>query len=118
MDILPKSLIHYRLYDEIDTFVETGYCSYWNDIKFIKPIVKEDSNRNWFFEKKKSFYKILYREFNETTKIIVYFDIESKTYYYQHYENNILIINKKSTAYMDIHDLIIFEMNNFRNLIY
>ena len=121
MEFLDKELLHHRLRDEIDTFIETGYCTYWNTepySKFIKPEVKEE-NMKWYFKRNYlygNYYELLSREL-KSNRIIVYYNSSNKKYVYQHLENDKLYLDLESNDYMEIHKLIIYEMENYKNII-
>ncbi|ADO67082.1 hypothetical protein crov049 [Cafeteria roenbergensis virus] len=120
MEILNLKNIHYRVYDEIDTFVETGYCSYWkldSFNQFIKPdvIKKNDGNFNFKFRKNKDKYILFTRKFNDNSYINVEYD--NTYFYYNHYENDKLILYQAHQDYMVIHKLIINQMNNYKNIL-
>ena len=117
MEKIPVNLLHYRLYEEIDTFLETGYCSYWKpELKFIKPVVEMNINRELLFKKlRENVYLIFDNKLGNNCHISLYYDMNK--YYYHHYENENLLKSFESNDYIEIHQYIENEINFYRNIL-
>jgi len=108
--------IHYRLYEELDTFSETGYCSYWKpELQFLKPTSKLNNEQKFDFPYIGGCYLILEGKLGLDCQIKLFYDGEK--YYYHHYEDNQLKKSYIEKDYLIIHQIITFEMKNYQNIL-
>lgn len=119
MEVIKRGKIHYRLLEEIDNFLETGYCSYWKveECKqFIKPLVEKNSDGDILFRIiDRGVYLLFDRMFGKDCQVNIFYDL--KKYIYQHYENNNLIFEFTTDDYLDLDKFIKKEMDNYCNIL-
>jgi len=107
--MLERNDIHYRLYEELDTYLETGYCSFWRlNHKFIKPTIKSIKNNLLEIPFIGGYYLILEGKLEKEIVIKIFYD--KKKYYYHYYDNNELKEFYSSNDYLEIHKIIEYKM--------